>query len=428
MNVVQIKNMALVHANEEQRDRLKRSLTLSNKYTQEVLTLYKEREGDYIEIPIGMIPRPVNSGTWKEIDIQFQGKLKADQIPLVMNYIRHIENCSGGIIQSPTGSGKTIMAIDIMSRLKLKTLVIVPTDYLMKQWTERLLEHTNLQSKEIGICRGDICEFKNEFTKVVIGMIHSLAKPGRYPESFYKEFGLCVIDEVHKLSAPTFSQSLPQFFTKYRLGMSATARRKDGLENVFFFHIGRICSASTKQDIKPTVFMMKYDDEASHHEGCVWGGELSLGRYFNKLAVIDRRNNFIADAVKRMYDKGRDILILSDRIRQLNLLQLKFKKMNVSLEDVGIFTGVVKIGLDRKILLATYGSAGLGADIPRLSAVVFATPRVDVEQSMGRVLRVTQDKPQLVLDIIDVRSSIMRKWAGVRMKYYQQVAGKLHII
>ncbi|MGQ9570673.1 MAG: hypothetical protein ACUVUQ_07490, partial [Thermodesulfovibrionales bacterium] len=105
------------------------------------------------------------------------------------------------------------------------------------------------------------------------------------------------------------------------------------------------------------------------------------------------------------------------------LIQAKIPK-----EDIGIFTGQRKAGLDRKVLLATYGSAGLGADIPRLSAVVFATPHADIEQPAGRVLRKEMDKPQLIIDIVDTASYIMVGWGRARMKYYKKITTDIKII
>ena len=210
--------------------------------------------------------------------------------------------------------------------------------------------------------------------------------------------------------------------------MSATARRKDGFENAFFFHIGKVCTPTIKQAIKPHTIIFKYYNPATHHAGCVWGGKLSLGKYYNKLAKNGDRNIFIAKIVKKLYEKGKDILILSDRISQLWSLHAWLKTGGVPESDIGIFTGKQKIGLDRKIILATYGSAGIGADIPRLSAIVMATPRADVEQPVGRVLRKEMAEPQVIIDIVDVASHIMVGWGYARLKYYQKISSRINTI
>jgi superfamily II DNA or RNA helicase len=173
---------------------------------------------------------------------------------------------------------------------------------------------------------------------------------------------------------------------------------------------------------------MHYYNQATHHSGCVWAGKLSLGKYFNKLARNDDRNQYIANIIGKLHKKGKETLVLSDRLEQLTTLKAMLLAMKISGDDIGIFTGQVKRGLDRKIILATYGSAGLGADLPRLSAVVMATPRADVEQPVGRVLRKEQAEPQVIIDIVDTASHIMVGWAHARMKLYKRIASKIDIV
>jgi len=429
MKILSVRGIAnVVPGSEKERRELLSRLSLTNIYDNTILHLYKHSYRS-IEIPINSIrPQPMieDNPEWGYNSFSFKGELRPEQNKIVIDYLTHIESgypC-GGIIQSPTGTGKTIMAINIMGTLGLKTLIIVPTDHLMIQWQRELKKFSNLSDKDIGICRGHICNYKNR--EVVIGMIHSLAKANRYSEEFYKCFGFCIVDEVHRLSAPTFSQSIPQFWTKHRLGLSATARRKDGLENVFLYHIGDICNRQIQQPVKPKVIVMRYYNPQTHHTGCIWGGKLSLGKYFNKISAVESRNRFIADVIAKLYHKGRDILVLSDRIRQLSTLRTMLVDEKVEESEIGIFTGQIKSGLDRKIILGTYGSAGLGADIPRLSAIVFATPHADIEQAVGRVLRKEMDTPQIIVDIVDTASNIMVGWHYARMKYYKRITDNFH--
>jgi superfamily II DNA or RNA helicase len=430
MDVISIRNMATVRCDtEDKRARIMRALTLHNTYDDSTLMLYNMLDGLDIEVPIGMIPRPVECRPWEAADIQFTGELwdKYSQPTLVQSYLDYIQKGhSGGIIQSPVGSGKSVMATYIMSQLGLKTLIIVPTDYLMGQWRDYLKTFSKMQDKEIGTCRANVCDYENK--KVVIAMIHSVAKENRYPAEFYNQFGLCIVDEVHRLAAPTFSQSLPKFWSKYRLGMSATPRRKDGYENAFLFHIGKVCTPEVSQQIKPRAIIMHYYNQETHHSGCVWSGKLSLGKYFNKLGRNESRNRFLASVIIKLFNKGKDTLILSDRLQQLQTIKEFLLEGGINSNAIGIFTGQSKSGLDRKIILATYGSAGLGANIPRLSAVVFATPRADIEQAVGRVLRKEQDEPQVIIDVVDTASHIMVGWAHARMKLYKRIASKIDIV
>jgi superfamily II DNA or RNA helicase len=426
MEIVQVKNWARVKpTSREDWDHITKDLILSNSYDDSQLVLWNEHEDGTIDVPIEFLspPRLVESKDWLTYPRAFKGVLQPKQRGLVHQWLQATTTKNGSIIKAPTGSGKTVMACYIMALLGYKTLVIVPTDYLMTQWREQIPKFLNIQPEEIGICRQNVCDYLEK--QVTIGMIHSLAVRNKYPKRFYDEFGLVIVDEVHKLAAPTFSQSLPQFWSKKRLGLSATPKRKDGYENVFKYHIGQICNEVSMEAIKPDVVILKYRNPDTDHHGCVYGGSLSLGKYYNRVAGVGHRNRVIAKVVLALRKKNHEVLVLSDRLGQLDCLRMLLKEDNIANDDIGTFTGTKKTGLDRPIILATYGSAGLGADIPRLTSVVFATPRVDVEQAMGRVLRETKDRPQVVVDIVDVSSSIMEKWGWARLNFYKKKAGKI---
>jgi len=209
------------------------------------------------------------------------------------------------------------------------------------------------------------------------------------------------------------------FNCKYRLGLSATPRRKDGMENIFMWHIGPIVSETRVVKSDVGVVAAHYQGRDASHDGCVWGGKLNLGRYLNRLERSGDRNAKIAQLILTSFRKreGR-ILMLSDRLGLINRVKASLITHGISGSDIGLFTGSTK-QVDRRVLLGTYGSAGLGADLPTLEVLVLATPRTDIEQAIGRVLR--HDRP-LVVDVVDDASTIMTKWFEFgRMRYYRRI-------
>lgn len=241
-----------------------------------------------------------------------------------------------------------------------------------------------------------------------------------------------VTGNCHRLSAETFSRTAGMFHCKYRLGLSATPRRADGTEKIFLSHIGEICTPDTQAEVIPSVVMAVYPGEDTSSDNCMSpdytrGGRLTLdlGRYINKVARSVPRNRMLAGLIHKAYLKDRDILVLSERLNQLTALKALLLTLGVPFDDMGSFTGKSKEGLDRRILLATFGSAGTGADIPRLSCLVMATPRADVEQAVGRILRGASDDEPLVIDIVDEASSIMQGWAAKRRRFYQSITEKV---
>lgn len=393
------------------------------------LELYKSHaDSRFLYVP-RMICKMVNNNlvilTTAQRDCIIESKIKATAIQeqLMDEWMMKEGN---GIIQAPTGTGKTVMGIHVACRTHYPTLIIVPTDAIMTQWVARIKQFTNCKDKDIGIIKQNRCEYEGK--AFVIGMVHTLAKAdARFPVDIYNYFGLVIYDEVHTLGAETFSKVAGLFNSHYRLGLSATPRRKDGMQNVFLYHIGPVIKAEMTIPMKPKVIVINYYNLKTHHKGCVWGGKLSLGKYMNKLVAVKERTKRICDYVMKAFSKDHDILVLTDRLEQIADLKVDLVGRGVDVSLIGKITNKTK-QIDRKILLATYGSAGMGLDLPRLTCLILATPRADIEQAVGRVVRKADKKQPVVIDFVDYSSQIMQGWAGARMKLYKKYTDTIQII
>lgn len=419
--VFEVGAMALVGT--QDKDALMKKLTVTS--TREpifTLNLYNSHpDSDKLYIPRSLVS---NSGVKiprkQEWDIEFDTnmELRPEQDRLVNQYLDAINGYSpyGGIIKANTGTGKSIMAIEIAKRLGLKTLIIVPTTHLLNQWKSNLFQFTDLKENEIGLIRQDMCQTDK---KVTIGLIHSLAQRDNYPDYMRNAFGFVVTDECHKVGAETFSRTAPMFNCLYRQGLGATIYRKDGMDAVFKWNIGDIVAQSSQQMSKPQIVMVPYQGKDTHHRGCVWNGKLSLGRYWNKIANSKDRTELVGKAIHKLYKKDKIILVLSDRIKQLKNLRNYLLHVGVDKKNIGLFISGQK-ELGRQITLATYGTGGIGFDDTRINALVFATPRSDVVQALGRSTRIINSKP-VIVDFVDVTSPIMRGWGYARLKYYNSI-------
>lgn len=317
----------------------------------------------------------------------------------------------------------------MIQELGRKTLVIVPRVELVSQWAERLLQYTDLRREDIGLAQQDVCDFRGK--KVVIGMVHSLSKD-KYTEEFKNAFGLVVWDEVHVVGAQTFSATINMFPAKYRIGMSATLSRKDGLESVYNLAIGQVrLSGKGTVLVQPMVFLREFATRKRHpYLARMKDAKARRGKLISELASDLARNALLATYAKKFADSGRRTVVFSDRVEQLKLLRdILVKRHGMSLATVGLFTGSTKSG-DRKVILensqvilATYGVMSMGIDVPDLRAVIFATPLSDVAQSVGRVLRLCEGvKDPVVLDVVDTAYHDCVRWAGSRREYYTNTA------
>lgn len=400
--------MVKIHANGN--EKLKDKLTYVNKFSNRVFYDYIE-DGKYLYVPRTFGKVPENS--WDSINITDNIVLRDYQKELSDKYIEHIRKFNGGIIAAKVGTGKTVIAINLIKRIGLKTLIIVHTERILEQWINQI---KNICSVDVGIVRGSTYKPAD----ITVGLIHSLSKPGRYPNEFYSSFGFIIYDECHVLGAYTFSRASKLFHCKYVLGLSGTPRRKDNMDKVFINNIGAVIKYESMLMTKPKICLVKYSGSDSSDKGCLnyRTQDLIIGKYISKIARLAKRNAKIANCILISYKKNRRVLVLSDRISQLNMIR-KILERDIKPEDIGMFTADIKEP-DKKIILSTYGSGGVGLDLSDITVLVIATPRVDIEQSIGRVLRNKNAKP-VVFDIVDTESKVMNIWAAIRLRFYKNI-------
>ncbi len=135
-----------------------------------------------------------------------------------------------GTVVLPTGAGKTLVALKIMEMLNVPTLIITPTLELVSQWERNIKEGFNY---EPGIYTGETKEIR-EITVTTYASAYLSA------EYLGNKFLLLVFDEVHHLPSPSYSQIGEYFLAPYRLGLTATFEREDGLHEMATELVGEV--------------------------------------------------------------------------------------------------------------------------------------------------------------------------------------------
>jgi superfamily II DNA or RNA helicase len=244
------------------------------------------------------------------------------------------------------------------------------------------------------------------------------------------QYGFTIFDECHHLGAAYFSKSLLKIQTKYMLGLSATPDRDDGLTKVFEYYLGPAVFKETQRapDKEAVVKAIWFNSEdPKYKEAPVdWKGEIVTARLLNQIVDFKPRSEKILTVIEEYaQDKNRFILILSDRISQLEWF---YEELNKKEYKVGYYIGGMKQkildenALNCQILLATYQMASEAFNVKKLNTVVLATPRKKVEQSTGRIFRERIDQRKVaphIIDIIDSHDCYVRRWYP-RKKFYQQ--------
>jgi superfamily II DNA or RNA helicase len=333
------------------------------------------------------------------------------------------ERGGGGLLEVPCGQGKTVMAINIISHIKKKTMVLVHKEFLMNQWIERIQQF--LPSARIGKIQGQTIDIENK--DIVLGMIQSLSMK-EYPSSIFESFGLTIIDEVHHISSEVFSNTLFKLVTPYMLGLSATMNRKDGTTFVFKMFLGEVVYKGKRDTSDPVVVRaIDYHAEDSDFNEVVtdFRGNPQYSTMIVKLCEYNRRSEFILKVITDMLEENAEqqIIVLAHNKSLLKYLYDAIEHRKIADGSVGYYIGgmkepALKKSETKKIIIATYSMAAEALDIKSLTTLVMATPKTDIEQSVGRILREKHNQP-IVVDIIDSHDLFQNQW-NKRKGFYKK--------
>ena len=213
------------------------------------------------------------------------------------------------------GAGKTVIATDIISKLKKKTLIIVHKDFLLRQWKERIEQF--LPDAKIGLIQGPTIDIEDK--DIVIGMLQSLSMKD-YEPAIFKEFGFTIVDEAHHISAEVFSRVLFKAVTKYMLGLSATMERSDGLTRVFKMFMGDIAVTwrrEAQNNVKVKAIEYISQDEQHNVVEKNYRGQTDYVKMISKISEFSFRTEFILKVIEDTWKKTQEQqIIVKLRIRE----------------------------------------------------------------------------------------------------------------
>jgi len=358
--------------------------------------------------------------------LEFSGLLRTEQEQAVLQIATMFKTGTlGGLLCATPGFGKTVSAAALMAQLQVPTLVVVHKEFLMTQWQQRLTQF--LPGIQIGICQQDTLDYHGKH--VVIGMVHTLADR-KFSDEFIRWPGLVITDEVHRVGAATWSVVPSKFPARWRFGITATPRRKDGAEKVFQLHIGRILFTAKEQRMRPKIKRVHTTFRVAPTPNMPVG-KMPRTLMVTFLCASPARLALVANQTIQALQADRKVLVLSERVAHLESIERAIVSLWPSsvakLPSIDYYIGgrtelEREIASTARVILATSQFASEGLDIPALDTLILATPMSDVEQAVGRILRPFDGKkPPIVVDIRDDRVPMFRALGETRDQLYSRI-------
>lgn len=423
---------------------------LGSKYASEYVTK-KTKIPVYRETPNYLkVPRAYAYG---ELDIQnevkyltpksklppipFRGELRENQVKIVEDTLSVLRNPKkgGGTMELHCGFGKTTCALYMVSQLQVKTIVVVHQENLMDQWKERIRQF--LPSARIGIIQGQVVDIDQK--DVVLAMLKTISMKEYQGKNVY-DFDFVIVDECDKISSQLYSNSIYRFEScSYRLGLSATPYRLDGLEKVFLWSLGPILVSKKAEYTKCIVKLYKYYETEGRyleHKTNQRGKEIvSIPKMMAQVTGNKNRLSFIVSLLCSIVkDTERKILLLSQYRELLTDLETELNRKNVScgLYYGGMSSKAKEESARKQIILGTFSMASVGLDIPGLNTLFLATSKPGkrkdqygkyiqgpMEQTIGRIFRGTSSVERWIVDIAD-QFSVFANQSRTRVQFYRE--------
>lgn len=369
--------------------------------------LKQSKQGNYY-FPVGLLQTVIKTLKWygvePELDIRFNETEQEIPIewrgPSLRDYqvdafirAKSSERC---ITQLPTGSGKSLLALKLITTLKKPTLLVVHTKELFNQWVENFEKYTTITPSKFN-------DKTKEFGFVTIAMVQSLDKWLQKKENKPPLFDVLVLDEAHHTPANTFYNVAMKCDARYRFGLTATTKREDGTDLLMVAGLGPIVTQVKPEDLVKCGSLSQPKFEFLSVPPTMIYGNTYQEIYKSGIVLNTERNALIIQRSKQLAAEGRQVYIHVEHIMHGKLLA-----------DISGFPFVYSATKNRSDIIDGFRSGdvpvlistllGEGVDIPNISAIIMAGGRkteIGTIQKVGRALRPSDKSDAIVVDFLD---------------------------
>lgn len=334
------------------------------------------------------------------------------------------EHVQGIVVRQP-GTGKTQIALAFIASCKTRTLVVVHTKDLVKQWQDYAKQSIP------GIELGRIGAGQMSVGHLTIATVQTLKRYTALGRKFWGQFGAVIVDETHHAAAESWEWVLNVCPAYYRFGLTATEKRADGRHPLVGMLMGQVIHrAKFKSAVPITVRPVE-----TKFQG-VYNGPYDWQNLMSQIATDKSRNALAAKIAVSEMREGNTVLVLSRQINHLQNIRSEIVSLTGSIKGVVMLTGQTATPRERTraiqamrdgkvgILLATQ-LADEGLDVPRLNRVLLTWPGKHdgrIIQQVGRAIRLHPDKTDAIIyDFVDETPHVLGRQFRERLRTYAEL-------
>lgn len=332
-----------------------------------------------------------------------------------------------GIVNMATGMGKSLVALYLIKQIQRKTLIIVPSDSIAKQFYKDLSEAFG--EDQIGFYGGGKKKIKN----ITVGIAASVIKA---TEGFKKaDLGCIIFDECHHTPASTFIDIATALGDVGRIyGLSATDYRSDGKDIMINAACGDVL---IKRDViwgvtngflaKPKFIVKNIATTGTDfkHDKLKCYKEHVLNNQMTKQQILDDIQFYIT--------QGKSVLCLVGEVAHGEELSKQLGLPFAQGNDKASQSYVDQLNAGTiKGLIGTGGKISEGTDTRNVDVLImaqFVASKGPVIQAVGRALRKQSTKIEaLIIDYILTGSSMLARHSKSRIEWYREITTDVTII
>ena len=380
---------------------------------------------------------------------KFYIKLRKAQIEAANSYLNDTDK---GVLVASTGLGKSILGIYLAKKLRQRALIIVQKNDLVSGWANDIMLSLRLRPKQIGIIKAQEFRLGELLTITTIQTLSKL--PKEKIEMLHEYFSMIIQDESHRAASRSYDV-INNFPAKYRVALTATDIRNDGLRDVIEYYFGDVCyryqDTNESTDIippknvfikirnsniqynPPDVFINNYGNEIfalrmedgsyrnirdfSYQEindfvrkGYLKRKSLDYHKAKEKIIENDEFNMNLARDVVNEAKNNKSCLVFCTEKEHCRVIREKIIELGFDENRVQLYYGDTKTPKEEMkmkaetkkalITIATYAIACEGTNVKAWERIFFAIGMAnekDTIQALGRGRRTCEGKKELIV-------------------------------